>query len=738
MLPGTVYDEFGPAGLRELEFSHGGRQYRSRIEIKQTPKTKSQKCTLHIHTDDGGWQSVTMPDNTVSDGKTATYDRCLEWVLGPRSLYYLAAFRAQNAPKLAEYTDPKGLMRDLLALDEPATLRESAKAVARELKREYEHVRAAYEKTEEQSHQLDNLTFRISTMECELPPLVRSKTESSELVALARAGFEKATTADADNVKVRQEREQMQQRIDAARSDGTRRVAQARADLANAEERVRQHANTTAATKKQIQADVKSATDRRDSAVAILEQRDEIQRAIIDADTLAAQVEKKETDLESLRTQYQQLTYMIGQKGKLESQIEANKREGLSLRSRCHEYEKRAEFVDVVPCKGVAPYDTCPALKEVHAAKGQIVTITSEMTAKRNEWADLNAQIDAMSGEIAKLTDETAVLRDQEQALAAVRRQLTTAQALAGKLPMIEQAQAARDNAVADIESLTARAVAAKRSATDTEIALTAAVADATDRLASVQADAETAVTNLKSQLDALPIPEPSSILAVARRKLEEAEQAMSDATSAADQAHADLAEARARAKALKADIDGAESVRQHAKYLADEIAHWNLLAVGMQGVIDLSIEDAGPAIAATANNLLTEAYGPRFSCRIVTQREQANGRLVECFDISVIDSESGLESSILQKSGGESVWLDKALSDAVGIYHQDAAGVHYEGLFADESEDGLTQERKAQFYRMDRAALALGGYSRKFFISHNPESWAMADAVIDVGRWAA
>ncbi|WPL15002.1 hypothetical protein Thiosp_04864 [Thiorhodovibrio litoralis] len=29
-------------------------------------------------------------------------------------------------------------------------------------------------------------------------------------------------------------------------------------------------------------------------------------------------------------------------------------------------------------------------------------------------------------------------------------------------------------------------------------------------------------------------------------------------------------------------------------------------------------------------------------------------------------------------------------------------------------------------------AALALGGYQRKCFISHNPEAWALADVVLD------
>jgi exonuclease SbcC len=172
------------------------------------------------------------------------------------------------------------------------------------------------------------------------------------------------------------------------------------------------------------------------------------------------------------------------------------------------------------------------------------------------------------------------------------------------------------------------------------------------------------------------------------------------------------------------------------ARRLESEIADWTLLAMGLRGVIDLVIESSGPGIAALANQLLTDAYGPRFSVRIVTQREQANGRLIECFDISVIDAESGMESSILQKSGGESVWLDKALADAVGLYHQEAAGMNYQVLFADEAEDGLTAERKMQYYSMDRSALALGGYQRKYFISHNPDAWDLADHVIDLAQF--
>lgn len=241
---------------------------------------------------------------------------------------------------------------------------------------------------------------------------------------------------------------------------------------------------------------------------------------------------------------------------------------------------------------------------------------------------------------------------------------------------------------------------------------------------------------NMRDELNRMPAPGDNTALQAAENKLRDAENRSrsldrdeSDLTTTVKTLSASIAE-------IRTQIETAGEELEKNQALGDSIANWKMLAVSLQGVIDLSIEDAGPSISAKANDLLTQAYGPRFSVRIVTQREQANGKLVETFDIFVMDSETGMESSILRKSGGEGVWLDKALTDAVGLFHQEASGMEYECLFADEAEDGLTAERKQMFYRMDRAALESGGYKRKFFVSHNPEAWSMADAVIRLDDW--
>ena len=220
---------------------------------------------------------------------------------------------------------------------------------------------------------------------------------------------------------------------------------------------------------------------------------------------------------------------------------------------------------------------------------------------------------------------------------------------------------------------------------------------------------------------------------------MSDADEALQRATETLDLHTAKLANLRAELDSLNHSLENSTGFRDKEKRIAQEIANYDLLARGLHGVVDLSIEDAGPGIAEIANRLLREAYGPRFTVRIITQRTVNEGKdneyQKEVFDISVIDAETEIETSIVHKSGGETVWLDKALTDAVGLYHQDAAGMRFGTLFSDEAEDGLTQERKNQFYRMDRAALDMGGYERKFFVSHNPDAWSMADAVIDMGQ---
>lgn len=717
-LPGTVYDHFGPTGLRELIWSHGKNEYRSRIEYRNTGKTKTQKAYLHIWDDEGigAWIPLALPDNTVSDGKSSTYDACLEHILGDRGLYYTAAFRSQGAPKLAEHDDPKALMRALLRLDEPADLSVRAKLVARELKRALDTARIRTQQLDEHPGRIAALTEAVASIVAGHAARHEVKIAALDRAALAKAELERAMAGDIDRQRLIEQRREAAQRLREAtdRAGAAARAAREKID--------------------QLHADRTAAQARAEDARSVLAERDAIREAEGLAVAIAAEMQAKDATLADTATRVAALRDLAGQVKTLEAQQAHVMAEGKAAAARRVEADARiadlntrAGFVNRVPCRGEGHYSTCPALADAIQAPDRaadvaatLPAIDAELAAKRDAWRTLDAQIKALCEQTAELPELEAAQAAAAQVLVDLRARLDAVRQVAARASALELAE----------RNLTE----AETAASDLSARIDAATAEA----ARIAAEHEAEAAAAKAALDRCPMTGGSDAVDKARADLAAAEHAVDEANGSIAKADADRAQHQAQIAALQAELAaGAERIAE-AKRLADEIADWDLLAKGLRGIIDLSIEDAGPGIAALANSLLAESYGSRFALRIRTQREQANGVVAETFDITVLDSESGLEASALHKSGGESVWIDKALSDAVALYHRDLAGIDYETLFADEADDGLSADRKADFYRMDRAAIELGGYKRRYFVSHTPAAWESADHVIDLSKYRA
>jgi exonuclease SbcC len=746
-IAGTMYDQFGETGSRELVWSHGAHVYRSKVEYRQTGKTKTQKAYLHRlgrnashvsqNAGDGAeWQPVTLPDHTVSDGKSSTYDACLTHILGSRDIYYLSGFRAQGAAKLADYDNPKDLMRALLALDEPAMLAEQARDVARELKRAHASIKDQAAAIDGHPERIAELTAAVDAIDAGKDARSAAKAAALDAAAIAKAELERAVSGDLDRQRLLEQRAAIGKRL----TDADTRTAEAVRQALDAETAARQRiADAETAGRASIAAierDIQSARARVAAAEKTLANRAEIEQAEADAGMLAAQIDGQEQTLEAQRQQIESLSGLAAQIRTLEAQQAHAAADGKAGKARLDELEARAGFVSAVPCKGKGEFAACPALAEAIAAEGQIAEAKVTVDARREEWKAIAARIKTLGEQTADLPGYQARALETKTLIGTLRVKLDALRATAAQaatLAMAEQNLADAQAAVADLD---ARRIAAIDALVGVVFILSNDFDAAQALRLRADNDRQSTLTEIRGELLAVPEPGTDQAVTHARERLAAAEAAVESAAADIDQASATVAQHTAEIASLRREIKQGAEITARARALEAEIADWTLLGTALRGVIDLSIEDAGPGIAALANQLLTEAYGPRFTVRIVTQREQANGIVKECFDISVIDAETGIESSVIHKSGGESVWIDKALTDAVGLYHQDAAGQHYECLFADESDDGLTQERKAQFYRMDRAALAMGGYRRKFFVSHNPDAWASADYVIDLAQY--
>ena len=169
-------------------------------------------------------------------------------------------------------------------------------------------------------------------------------------------------------------------------------------------------------------------------------------------------------------------------------------------------------------------------------------------------------------------------------------------------------------------------------------------------------------------------------------------------------------------------------------EHLGSEISEWTIeeKALGNDGIIALEIDDAGPAIASIANELL-RVYDSPFSVRLNTQEMTRAGKLKEGFDIPVFDSNTNKSKSIRKLSGGEATIVEDAVAKAICIYNKTSNGRDLATIYTDERDGALDPERKRAYFRMKQKVLALGGYDQEFCITHTPELLAMANAVISL-----
>jgi exonuclease SbcC len=169
--------------------------------------------------------------------------------------------------------------------------------------------------------------------------------------------------------------------------------------------------------------------------------------------------------------------------------------------------------------------------------------------------------------------------------------------------------------------------------------------------------------------------------------------------------------------------------------HIESSLATWTCLsqAMGNDGIMALVLDDAGPTLAALANDLLLACYGPRFTVALNTQVATAKGEMREGFEIIVHDAQTDESKPLKHMSGGQRVWIHEALTRAVALYLALNSGRRYGALFSDESDGALDTESKRRYLSMKREVLRLGGYAVEFFISQTEELVDLADAVIDV-----
>lgn len=161
------------------------------------------------------------------------------------------------------------------------------------------------------------------------------------------------------------------------------------------------------------------------------------------------------------------------------------------------------------------------------------------------------------------------------------------------------------------------------------------------------------------------------------------------------------------------------------------DAAEWRYLerACGPDGIQALELDAMGPGIAEIANRLLRAAYGSRFQVEFRTTRMGGQGskrKQIEDFQIIIHDSEDGSEAPYEWMSGGEGVWIKRAIYDAFGIVRDQNTGQRFLTVFQDEADGALDTGARLAYFRMLEAAHQESGRHHTIIITHSQEAQEM------------
>jgi exonuclease SbcC len=378
--------------------------------------------------------------------------------------------------------------------------------------------------------------------------------------------------------------------------------------------------------------------------------------------------------------------------------------------------EAAASGLDKVPCHGEGEFAACAliaAATKARAALPGAKTVLAEYEA-RAASVEPPADLEEARRAVAEVGpeprfDAAGTTPRLEHELRGLRTDLLNAVDARGKLAALDEVKRQADAIDVDAAKI--------RAAITTAAAQVEAIASEVKRIGEVTAAATIALNAHKAAapkaVDERALAGMRATETAAAADVARAEQALADAQSAA----AEVAEFDVEVARLTADLDD-----------------WQHLvkALGRDGIQALEIDAAGPEVSGLTNELLHACYGPRFSVSLETTALKADGKgTKEVFDLRVIDTERGVEGSADQLSGGEKVLVSEALALAIAIYNTRRSSIPLLTLFRDECAGALSTANATRYVEMLRRAVALGGFHRVFFIAHQPQLWAMADACL-------
>lgn len=744
----SFYDQcFGDA-VKDLIWEFEGVLYRTTILINAERRTQQCFLAVAVPPDANEWRPFNAECAT---GKTGAYDEAVESILGTPKTFFTSVFRAQGAKALSDYSrgDVMGIFSEILRLDEIVALGVKANEIAKALNNEADKGTAELAGLERQSADADAAKAAITEL-----------TEQILLSGARAAGFEEELT------RLDLTRREYESQVSNHEANGvTHREVQADhatkksiwevAGVAAYQTKTRNDASIDKA--KCLVAEANDSITSAKLVIAISPSEEQIKGAVArltELDTMSRLADEIGENLQAEGLRVNNLREQVNEAKARRDRVKSAhdlkrqpfRHDARACQMQIDQATETASLLSTLDCAGRGDSwinNACPLLERAIAARDSIPALQKAKReaefeiamldqSEKDDFAAVNAEIAALGDWVAPANALQEGIRENKALKMQIADEVKATKVISDQQVKVVEAQSKLDAANRALEVATtslndAEATAARecREAEENLATALAALQDATkkvDAALSAVTASGSADTNLRQTLTRIDAKKLD--LADAQKEVLEAEK-----KKAAHQAIVDAAQQI---------MDGLIAGRRFVANLRKQVSLWLIVAKGLsnRGVVALEIEDAGPSISTLANHLLTSCYGDRFAVRLKTQEEKRDGSgMKEVFDIEVFDSQTNEKVSLTEKSGGETTYVEDALTRALCLHAIETSGKRFEALFSDEHDGALDAERKVNFLKIKREAMKQGSHNMEIFISQTPDLIAMADVRIVLDR---
>lgn len=732
----SYYDHvFLPESVKDFIWEHEGKRYRSQLIFRLNGKKKTE---AYLHVKNGEqWSPVVAHNGIVSDGKSDTYLRCVESILGNAETFFTSVFSAQGKRHLSKYknSEIKTLLADLLGLDEIKVYGQKASETVKLLKTGLIVVRQELTGLRSEAENLKRQRTQWGNVQSKIESVTQQKLTAQETFNSANTQLAKLIALREVAMEVEGRRSQLIAEREALINAGRNAIASLDEQSRRENERLNQLDRRIADRKEAQNAKLCQLDQQRKDLAKTVTIAEKVNRAGRRLPILETVVTIREKRVAELAKQVQQYETLVNNRQLMCQRLESIEREAGQAALKAEELTRRFKLTSEVPCVGTELQRQCKLLGDAREAKTLMPSATHHIRQLGEKKERIIEALKTMELQMETLHNIRTQCCYAEEKLKRSRHSVAMLAVLAARHGEVKQAHDALMIVNTEINAMRNGTV----EASDAERTERVTIAEIQQRIIdqrTVQAGQyRVSLDRIDDALKVLPPPFDQSQIQTAERQVIKARFAMQEAEQACMNAIREQQAAIAAEQRLITVQERIMEVEKRTKTVEESLGAWILFAKCMSndGIIALSIDDAGPTLAGLANDLLLACYGPRFTVSIKTLVETVKGESREGFDIIVHDAESVESSSVAFMSGGEKVWINECLTRAIALYLAQNAGRRYQTLFSDETDGALDEERKRMYLAMKREVLSLGGYEQEYFISQTPQLTAMADSVINL-----